>query len=136
MSGKTFIDTNIFIYSLDSRDRRKQEIARNALQGVENGAISTQVMQEFYAAVTRKFKVAPLNARKILQTMERFEIIPTAPNLIYEAINLHILEQIQFWDAMIVAGAVYANCMQLLSEDFNTGQIISGITIINPFLLH
>jgi predicted nucleic acid-binding protein len=133
MSGKTFIDTNIFIYSLDSRDRRKQEIARNVLRGLENGAISTQVMQEFYAAVTRKFNVAPVDARKIVQTMERFEIIPTTPNLIYEAINLHILEQIQFWDAMIIAGGISANCTQILSEDFHTGQVIAGIKIVNPF---
>jgi predicted nucleic acid-binding protein len=136
MSGKTFIDTNIFIYSLDSRDGRKQEIARKVLRDVKNGVISTQVMQEFYAVMTRKLNVAPLEARKIVQTMERFEITPTAPNLIYEAINIHILEQIQFWDAMIIAGGIFANCTELFSEDFNTGQIISGIKIINPFLLN
>jgi predicted nucleic acid-binding protein len=135
MSGKTFIDTNIFIYSLDSRDGRKQEIARKVLRSVENGVISTQVMQEFYAVMTRKLNVAPLEARKIVQTMERFEIVPTSPKLIYEAINVHILEQIQFWDAMIIVGGNFTNCTQLLSEDFNTGQIISGIEIINPFLL-
>jgi predicted nucleic acid-binding protein len=136
MRGKTLIDTNIFIYSLDSRDQRKQAIARNVLRSIENGVISTQVMQEFYSVMTRKLNVAPLDARKILQTMERFEIVPTAPGLIYEAINLHILEQIPFWDAMIIAGGVSANCVQLLSEDFNPGQIISGIKIINPFVVH
>ena len=40
-----------------------------------------------------------------------------------------------FWDRLIVAGALEANCLQLYSEDMQHGQVIDRrLTILNPLL--
>jgi len=44
--------------------------------------------------------------------------------------------KISFWDALIVAAAMKAKVSKILSEDFQSGQVIEGILIENPFALH
>ena len=51
---KTFIDTNILIYSMDQFDPVKQKKSRALLKALKNerrGVISTLVMLDFYVAV-------------------------------------------------------------------------------------
>ncbi len=58
MSAKFFIDTNVFVYSFDSRQPLKQERALALIQDALNkglGIISTQVIQEFLNVATLKF---------------------------------------------------------------------------------
>jgi len=40
---------------------------------------------------------------------------------------------IGFWDAMIIAAARKSGADRLLTEDLNSGQIIAGVRIQNPF---
>lgn len=57
MSDKTFIDSNVLIYAHDRDAHRKQEIAKSVLRELwrdRTGALSLQVLQEFYVNVTRK----------------------------------------------------------------------------------
>jgi predicted nucleic acid-binding protein len=39
----------------------------------------------------------------------------------------------RFYDSLIVAAALEAGCDRLLSEDFQDGQRIEGLTVVNPF---
>ncbi|HEY8020821.1 MAG TPA: PIN domain-containing protein, partial [Thermoanaerobaculia bacterium] len=58
MNGRVFLDTNIFVYLYDSDQPDKQARARTLVErfGLSGEiVISTQVLQEFYATVTRKF---------------------------------------------------------------------------------
>jgi predicted nucleic acid-binding protein len=40
---------------------------------------------------------------------------------------------IGFWDALIVAVAARSGARRVLSEDLNSGQVIAGVTVHNPF---
>ena len=41
---------------------------------------------------------------------------------------------IDFYDALIIASALQANCVELLTEDMQDGRVIDGrLTIRNPF---
>ncbi len=55
MTAACVVDTNIFLYaaSKDPADREKKKLARSLLESEDIG-ISTQVMQEFFDAATRK----------------------------------------------------------------------------------
>jgi predicted nucleic acid-binding protein len=134
--SKVFIDTNIFAYASDKNNPQKQKIAQDLLSKLTDCVISTQVVQEFFSVATRKLNIEPLKARLIIKTFEKFEIIPITLKLVHEAIDLHILDKIQFWDALIIAAACSANCSEVLTEDLNEGQIISGVCVVNPFMLH
>ncbi|MBV9947130.1 MAG: hypothetical protein JOZ69_09805, partial [Myxococcales bacterium] len=51
------------------------------------------------------------------------------PERVLGAIDLHRLNSISFWDALIVRCASAAGCATVLTEDLNAGQVIDGVRI-------
>jgi predicted nucleic acid-binding protein len=138
MISKVFLDTNILVYCLDQslpdKKRRCRDLLRN-LTSENKGVISTQVMQEFYVAATKKLKAAELLVKDILHSFQRFEIIIISPGLIQEAIDCSIIHHLSFWDSLIVVAAESAHCHKIWTEDLNDGQIIRGVRIENPLAI-
>jgi predicted nucleic acid-binding protein len=137
--AKIFVDTNILIYSIDQFDPEKRQRCRALLRTLKNdlrGVISTQVMQEFYVAATKKLGAEPLVVKDILNSFERFETVIIKPDIIKEAIDCGIINRLSFWDALIVAAAESANCETLWTEDLNHDQVIRGVRIENPIKLN
>lgn len=57
MNGREFIDTNVLIYADDARDPRKRDRARDLIRRLQRhrrGVLSMQILQEYFAAATRK----------------------------------------------------------------------------------
>ena len=137
MKNKIFIDTNILIYSIDRFDKTKQKNARALLKEIAangTGVISTQVLQEFFVAATKKLNAAPLIVKEIINSFEKFEVIQVTVEMIKEAIDVSLLNKLSFWEALIVVSAETAKCAALLTEDLNAGQMIKSVKIINPFI--
>ena len=138
MSGKTFVDTNVLIYAHDSHAGRKQETAARVLEELwdaREGVLSAQVLQEFYVNVTRKIP-APLSrgtARGILGIYSSWTVEVAGPREILRASEIEERYRIGFWDALIVATAAKAGAKRILSEDMNSGQVIEGLRLENPF---
>jgi predicted nucleic acid-binding protein len=133
--SKIFIDTNLLVYALDKHSPEKQTKCRNLLKSIAtdfDAVISTQVMQEFYVAATKKLGADPLIVKDILHSFERFEIVLITQEIIKEAIDCCIINRLSFWDALIVTSAENAKCHQLWTEDLNDGQVIRGVRIKNP----
>ena len=139
MSGRFFLDTNIFIYTFDSSSPQKQSRARDlvsiALDGAQ-GVISFQVVQEFLNVAARKFKV-PLSfsdRRNYLQSVlaPLCEVLPSL-ELYQDALDVQERWQLSYYDSLIVTAALSAGCERLLSEDFQHGQKIRDLTIEDPF---
>lgn len=134
--GKAFLDANVLVYAQDAGAPRKQRRSRALLTELveaNTGVTSTQVMQEFYVAATRKLGVDPLAAKAVLKTFSVFEVVQTSPALIHEAVDCSVLNQVSFCDALILSAAAAAGCGVLYSEDLNTGQTVLGVTVQNPF---
>jgi len=49
------------------------------------------------------------------------------------ALDLHSRYRFSFYDSLIVAAALEANCTRLFSEDLQHGQRVEGLVIENPF---
>jgi len=133
--AKVFIDTNVLIYAEDQASS-KRDVARGLLREVSrkgSGVISTQVLQEFYNNVTRKLGATPAQAVDLMKDLRRFEVVVLTPDLIEEAAKIHAMRQTPFWDSLIVSAAAFAKCKTLYSEDFNPGQNLSGVKVVNPF---
>jgi predicted nucleic acid-binding protein len=133
--SKVFLDTNIFVYSLDQSDSTKRKKCRNLIKSLtdeNSGVISTQVLQEFYVAATAKLGADPLLVKDIIRSLERLETVVVSPMLIKEAIDCSLINRLSFWDALIVVAAESAHCEILWTEDLNHGQVIRGVLIENP----
>lgn len=134
--GKVFFDTNILIYAVDGRDPGKQAMARERIRAAGDagvGVVSTQVLQEFYVAATRKLGIEPLRAKRLVEMLTRFEVVSIQPDQVRSAIDLSILNQFSLWDSLVLVAASSANCAALVSEDLSQGQLVNGVRIVNPF---
>jgi predicted nucleic acid-binding protein len=137
MNGKTFVDTNVLIYAYDADAGAKNEIARGILRELwseRTGALSTQVLQEFYVNVTKKI-ASPLSKPSARAVIDSYAVwcIDMTPTEISAAFHIEDEAGIGFWDALIIAAARKTGAERILSEDLNAGQIISGLRIENPF---
>lgn len=135
--SKIFIDTNIFVYTIDNYNPGKKSKCRKLLKNIvknHKAVISTQVIQEFYVVGTTKLDLDPILVKNILHKFENIEIVVVDIALIKEAIDISILNKLSFWDALIIAAADSAKCENLYTEDLTHGQIIRGVKIENPLI--
>jgi len=136
--SRQFLDTNILLYAYDSaagqRHARAQELVLDLARD-HRAAISVQVMQEFFVNATAKIArpLAPEQATARLAAFARWYVHAPLPGDVTEAAGLAGLHQLSFWDAMIVLSAIRLKCDTLWTEDLNSGQVIEGVTIRDPF---
>jgi predicted nucleic acid-binding protein len=138
MNGKVFLDTNILVYAHDLDAGKKHTVAVKIVKDMwENrtGVLSTQVLQEFYINVTGKIKspISSFEAREIIKTYACWEIRENTSMSVIRASEIEEKYHISFWDALVVFAAYEGKVDKILTEDLNSGQIIEGILIANPF---
>ena len=137
MKERSFLDSNILVYTDDSNDLDKQKRALALIKSggeSRNAILSTQVLQEYFSASTRKLKTPVDTAqRKIELLSKRLEIYSISTEDISAAIDLHRLHSFSFWDSLIVRMAQKSNCSILYSEDMQNGRQIGCVKIVNPF---
>lgn len=138
MPNRDFFDTNILIYAADRSEPEKQFQARRLLNSAmenETGALSAQVLGEFFSVVTRRIP-NPLSVEEAEAIIHRTAVLPVVEldwPLVRRAIDTHKKYGISYWDSLIVAAAEKAGCTQIISEDLNSGQSYHGITVVDPF---
>ena len=132
---KYFVDTNILIYLFSKDENEKREACKTFLQkaGMEDIlVISTQVMSEFAVVMLRKYNMPPSHLKSILEDFSTFEVVMLTPEIVKKAVDIHVLNQLSYWDSQVVSAALSANCTAIISEDLHHGQKIEGIEVINP----
>ena len=137
---KYFLDTNFFVYLFCKTEnelakRNKCYEILKITEGKVNFVVSTQVLKEFAAVMIGKYKMEPLAVKGIIDDISNFEVIRIDTQHIKDAIDIHILNQLSFWDSLILSAAQSARCSMVLTEDMNDGQVINGIKIQSPFTL-
>lgn len=137
MKGLVFFDTNVLIYADDAASPRKRNRATTLVaEHIRNrtAAVSLQVLQEYFGAATRKLGLDPEFAQRKVELLAHCHVIRFDASDVISAIELHRLSRISFWDALIVHAARCAGASVLYSEDLQTGSVIGGVRVINPFV--
>ena len=137
MSLSHFLDTNILLYSI-SRDPTEAAKRRCAIDLLDrdDGALSLQVLQEFYVQATRPTRTDPLPhdiAAGLIRTWTRFQVQEIDLPILYAALEIKWAHGLSYWDSVIVAAARALGCSELYSEDMPDGRRIEGVVIVNPF---
>jgi len=134
---RVFVDTNLWAYRLDRREVFKGRFIKSWLRQLAQEheiVISTQVLIEKRSVMARKLKPALSSAdcRQVLESMAQFDVVPTDAALVLDAHELAEANQISWFDALILEAAIRSRCAVLYSEDFNGGQQIGGLAVVNP----
>jgi len=136
MSARSFLDTNVLVYTDDHDCPEKQ---RRALQIVAdcrrqgNGVVSTQILEEYFVTATRRLGVAADLAARKTSIFGRLHLVTPGLDDILAAVDLHRLHGLSFWDALVVRSALASGCVRLLTEHLQHGRRFDRLEIVNPF---
>lgn len=136
MSERVFIDTNVLFYARDDRFPEKQVAATTWLTEVfERGlaVVSPQIIGEFCNAALKRRSMAEAELRHAMTLLEPWSRGHIDLELVEMAWGLRQHTRFEWWDCMVLAAAIAADCRILLSEGMSHQRTIEGVTIIDPF---
>ena len=133
-AANMFSDTNILIYAYSTTELTKKTVATEVLKHPLH--ISIQVINEFHWVMHHKYHVS----FEQLHTINRafftlYHVQQIGQATIELAFTIAQRYKYQYWDSLIIAAALEAECSILYSEDLQHGQTIEQrLTIMNPFM--
>jgi predicted nucleic acid-binding protein len=137
MTDRLFVDTNVLVYSVDPRERDKRNLAAELIRaGLARGLLVTspQTLGECYRALTRRSGLVPQReAREFVWSLTPTCTAPFDLENLPLAWNIETRTGYSWWDCMMLASALRADCTRFVTEDMEDGRMIDRITIVNPF---
>jgi predicted nucleic acid-binding protein len=134
-----FIDTDVLLYGVDDADLAKRDRAREWIAACWQrrcGRLSTQVLNEFYVNIKRRFPraITQGDARAEIRRYQHWRPWVIDHPTIETAWAVENRFGLHYWDALMIAAAQQQGCTLFLSEDLEHEQRIDGVRIVNPFL--
>ena len=132
-----FLDTNILLYSISRNPSESWKRDRAiALLDDDSSAVSIQVLQEFYVQATRSTRSDAIChdlAAGLVESWTRFRVQDMTLDVLRNALRIRRESGFSFWDSAVVAAAVALGCDRVYTEDLTEGQVVDGVTVVNPF---
>src|SRR4051794_20361098 len=141
MTALVFVDTTVLVYARDPRDAMKRASASEwirLLWNEERGRKSVQVLNEYYALITRRLQPA------VKQADAWDDVQHYLSSWDPQALDSEVLEcarevqgrySLNWSDCLVVAAAQVQHCLLLLSEDMQDGAEYGGVIVRSPFTL-
>ena len=130
-------DTNVLVYATASISDAKVIRARDLIARAMRAASSVLLLQtlaEFSNVAIRKARIPVQDIRRTIDAWRAVLPVHAADesdlSAALEAVRAH---RLAFWDAMLWASALRAGVRHLLTEDFQDGFALQGVTFVNPF---
>ena len=130
-------DTNVLVYATasisDVKVMRARDLIARAMRA-ESSVLLLQTLAEFSNVAIRKARMPVLDIRRTIDAWRAVLPVQAADesdlSAALEAVRAH---RLAFWDAMLWASAQRAGVRHLLTEDFQDGFALQGVTFVNPF---
>jgi predicted nucleic acid-binding protein len=135
---KIFVDTSVLVHAHDLDSGVKRAIAEHVLRQLwqdETGALSTQVLQELYLALTSGI-ASPVPRRAARDLVHAYSVWPVATLDAADVVAASDFEEryrLSFRAATIVVAARKSSATLLLSDGLRPYRPITGLEIQNPF---
>jgi len=137
MTDRSFVDTNVWVHSIDDADPEKHSRARTILTPGTGAdlVVSAQVLGEFYVTITRKFarRVPVAQAQAMVEQMSRLPVVAIDADVVAAGVAGSRTWQISYWDALVIAAAASSGCSVVLSEDLAHGARYGSVRVEDPF---
>jgi predicted nucleic acid-binding protein len=137
MTAKVFFDTNLWVYYYAKDPLDKVTVVSDLITAHRRSLLlSSQVLGEFYNVVTRKKIFTKPQAANILGSLvDTFPIQGIESSHVLQATIISDRYGYTYWDSLILATALLANCTIVYSEDMQHNQLVeSQLRIVNPFV--
>jgi predicted nucleic acid-binding protein len=135
-SERFTLDTNLLVCAIDSAAGIRRQLSREIVQHAvrRDCWLMLQAVSEFYAVVTRKGIVPPVDAAA--QATDWLDLFPCAAasgSAVRTALADAAAGRASYWDALLLASAGEAGCVAILTEDLADGAQLGGVRTHNPF---
>ena len=137
MTGKTLLDSNIWVYALTVDDPEKRAKALALISGnFDEIVLTPQILLETYHVLCRKKSTAPPESFSSIEAMPAtFPVQSISAATFTLAVETKKATGYTIWDSMVLAAALEAGCETVYSEDMQDGRLINGsLRIVNPFV--
>jgi predicted nucleic acid-binding protein len=133
------VDTNVLVYAYDPSDGGKRERAVAVLKRLgasQLGALSPQILGEFFVTVTKRIP-SPLTAaeaeRSLTNYVRSWTVYDLTSAIVLEAVRGLQRHSLSYRDALVWSTAKLNRLPYVLSEDFTDGALLEGVRFLNPF---
>ncbi|HHZ10409.1 MAG TPA: PIN domain-containing protein [Rhizobiales bacterium] len=134
---RVFLDANIILYLHDRREAAKGGRAvawLTAAAQARSACTNLQVLNEVASVLLRKkWYATPAVVHRIVDDLAAFGSEPVTMIEVEAARLIHDRHGYSWWDSLLLASALRLGCSHFLSEDLQDGQVIAGLTIVDPF---
>ncbi len=130
-----FVDTNIWLYAfIEGEDSHKQARAKATIQDNEV-ILSTQVINEVCVNLLKKTQLTEPDIQALIASFySHYTVVEFDQDILTKASILREQYHFSYWDSLIVASALAAQCALLYTEDMQHGlQVENKLTLQNPF---
>ena len=131
---RCFIDTNIWLYAfIEGDDKQKHTVAKSVIQKPDV-VVSTQVINEACVNMLKKASLPEKDIRELITAFyDKYTVVNVDKATLLKASELRERYSLSYWDSLIVANALNADCTVLFTEDMHDGlKIEQKLTIVNP----
>ena len=137
MTARLCLDTNVLIYALDPADPVKRKVSADLLRMTISNhtlTLSPQSLNEAYRVLTERPRTMPLvQVRAFLSTLAPWATAPLDAETTRRAWVVQDETKYSWWDSLMLAAALRAECALFVSEDLADGMTVSGMRIADPF---
>ena len=133
---RSTLDTNLLVYAAQRDDRRHAAASEIVHRAAAADCVQTlQSLGECFNVLRRKTTLSVADACATIRDYRAvFEnLVSAAPEDLDSALAANERHGLQFWDAMLWATARRAGCRLILTEDFQDGRNLEGVTFVDPF---
>jgi predicted nucleic acid-binding protein len=135
MNKMIAVDSNIILYALDENESNfKKEMSLEIMR--DKLFFSSQSLSEVINVCRKRWKY---DKTRLIKTsvflLKNCRLIPVSEMIVNQAHTVSVKYDLQYFDSLIIASALEANCKILYSEDMQHNLLVENqLRIINPFL--
>ena len=130
------LDANVLVYAVDRDAGTRHDFAAELVHDAARAdcVLTLQSLAEFVNVTTRRRKRPVAEAAGFVDDWIANIPVHAATTAALSPAMLAVERHgLAFWDAMLWAAAREAGCAVMLSEDFQDGRTLDGVTFVNPF---
>jgi predicted nucleic acid-binding protein len=134
ITRRYFVDTNVFVYSLDASEPERRERATQVIikvRQLNSGAVSPQVLGETFVTLLRLGATHTEASYAVDEMIQMYPVGEITPDNVNHAISLTSRFSLSYYDALIISAAQDRGAQYLLTEDLQAEQVIEGVHVLH-----
>ena len=135
-SSPCLLDSNIWLYAFVEQGEPQKQAAAKQLLEQPAVVVSTQIINEVCVNLLRKADFTEEQIRRLIYSFYlRYSVTTIDQTVMLSAADLRSRYSFSFWDSLVVAAALQAECGLLYTEDMQHGLYVDErLKIWNPFV--